>query len=168
MAAQREATVRIRRNVLWTVPAFCIVAGIIAFNLYVRLFGRFTLLTLPDGSITADNGKVLLIHGIILVVSILVGGLCFRGMTRKEIFLSGTILVLFRLLLIAVRWFMGSAAGSLGFAFIYLSILSEWSHVISGLIFSISGSLWQGALVEAFAPYLFILFGKKEGQNCKK
>ncbi|WHH59307.1 hypothetical protein [Petroclostridium sp. X23] len=80
---------KIRKKIFWKVPLFCIVAGVIAFNAVVFLIGRFTIVTLPDGTITSDNTRVLIVYGAIFIVTLIVGGMFFfRNMTRKEIFFS--------------------------------------------------------------------------------
>ncbi len=85
---------KIRKKIFWKVPLFCIVAGVIAFNAVVFLIGRFAIITLPDGSITSDNTRVLIMYGAIFIVTLIVGGMVFfRNMTRKEIFFSASIVV---------------------------------------------------------------------------
>lgn len=58
----------VNKKMFWKVPLFCMAAGVIAFNAVVFLVGRFTLITLPDGSITADNTRVLIIYGGVLLL----------------------------------------------------------------------------------------------------
>lgn len=77
----------------WKVPLYCICASWICFYLKVRWFGWFIRATLPDGSITVDNTRALILSGVMLAVVLLVGGLFFvRKMTKKEIFCSASIL----------------------------------------------------------------------------
>ena len=89
----------------WKVPLFCIVAGVIAFNAVVYLLGRFTIVTLPDGSITSDNTRQLIMYAAIFIVTLIVGGkVFFRNMTRKEIFFSASIIVAIGLILDLKMW----------------------------------------------------------------
>ena len=82
------------KQVWWKVPVYCIAAGFISFQLMVHLLGRFTIVTLPDGSISTDQTRWLILSGVIFVFTVGIGGFFFRKMTRREIFCSATILVL--------------------------------------------------------------------------
>jgi len=152
----------VRKSELWKVPVFCFGAGIIAFQLNIRLFLRFALVSLPDGTITSDNDKALLIYGVVFAVSVLAGCFCFRNMSRRERFLSAGILVVLNLISVFIQWCMGGVSGALGVAFLYLSILSEWSQGVSSLIFKLTGNPWLGAVAQAFAPLVFALPEKKK------
>ena len=43
---------------LWKVPAYCLLSGFICYQLLVHVLGYFAIVTLPDGSITADRPKL--------------------------------------------------------------------------------------------------------------
>ena len=75
----------IRKNTLLTVPLYCTAASLFTFFLVVYGIGRFALIIQPDGSVTSDEGKTLLIYGFILAASLLIGGpLLFGKMTKKR------------------------------------------------------------------------------------
>lgn len=151
------------KKVLWKVPVYSIIAGLIAFRLNVYLFVRFTLTTLPDGSITSNTTATLILYGLILAAVVLLGGLYFfREMTKKEIFVSASILVVLQILLLIVQGRMNATTGSAGIFFLYWAETLEWTHFISLLLMKGIDNLWICALIECFAPYLFIPFGKKE------
>lgn len=153
----------IRKNVLWKVPLFCFAAGLVAFRAAVFLISRFAIVTLPDGVITSDNTRVDLIYALILLATLLVGGLAFfRNMTRREIFLSAAILVAFDLGLTAVQLIFDLTTGPGAVPFLYLSQLFEWRMLIPQLLYRISDSHWLIAVVSALTPFLFVPFGRSE------
>lgn len=154
---------KIRKEVLWKVPLFCIIAGAISFHAMLFLSGRFTVVTLPDGSITLDNTRTLMIYGAIFIVTLIAGGMVFlRGMTRKEIFFSASIVVAFGLIMNLNQWAFNLTTGPGAVFFMYASQIFAWSNVIPQLLYRVNGNLWLGALIGSLTPYLFILFGKKE------
>jgi len=156
-------TMKIRKKMLWKVPLFCILAGVIAFNAVVFLIGRFAIVTLPDGTITSNNTRVLIMYGAIFIVTLFVGGMVFfRNMTRKEILFSASIVVAFGLILYVTQWAFNLTTGPSAVFFMYASQIFEWSSVIPQLLYRVNENLWLGAFIGSLAPYLFIPFGKKE------
>jgi len=154
---------KIRKKVLWKVPLFCIVAGVFAFNAVVFLLGRFAIVTLPDGTITSDNTRVLIVYGAIFIVTLIVGGMFFfRNMTRKEIFFSASIIVAIGLIMDLTQWAFNLTTGLGAVFFMYAYQIFEWSSIVPQLLYRVNENLWLGAFIGSFAPYLFILFGKKE------
>lgn len=52
----------------WKVPLYCMVASWICFQLEIRFLGRWAIVTLPDGSISSDNTRWMLMSaGLFLV-----------------------------------------------------------------------------------------------------
>lgn len=155
-----------RKNDLWKVPLYCMIAGIVSFYLIVYVFGRFTIVTLPDGTITSDNTRILIVYGGVFVATVLVGGMFFlRKMTRKEIFFSATIIVVFQMIISLIQWILGGTTGQLGVTFMYLSRIYEWCGGISQLILTMTGNLWLGIFIQNLMPYLFIAFGQRSINN---
>lgn len=153
----------VNKKVLWKVPVYSIIAGLISFRLNVYLFGRFTLTTLPDGSITINDTATLILYGLILAVVVLLGGLYFfREMTKKEIFVSASILVVLQILLLIVQWKMNATTGLAATFFLYWAETLEWSNFIYLVLIKWIDNLWICVFMGCFAPYLFIPFGKKE------
>lgn len=151
----------IRKNTLFTVPLFCIAAGFLSFYLIVYGVGRFAIVTGPDGAVSSDEGRVLLIYGLLLAATVAIGGpLLFSRLTKKEIAVSATILVVFRLVMILLEAIL-SPTGSLALTFTYLAMPGEWSTFIPMVLYRLTGSLVLSAILGAFTPYLFVLFGKK-------
>lgn len=153
----------VNKKVLWKVPVYSIIAGLISFRLDVYLFGRFTLTTLPDGSITVNDTASMILYGLILVGVVLLGGLYFfRKMTKKEIFISASILVALHIIILIVQWAMQATTGATAIFFLYWAETLEWTNFISLMLMKGIDNLWICTFIGCFAPYLFIPFGKKE------
>ncbi|MBU5626435.1 hypothetical protein KQI82_05800 [Oscillibacter sp. MSJ-2] len=154
-----------RKHTLWRVPAYCAAAGVVSRQLIIRWLGRLAVVTLPDGVVSIDLTRQLIVYGIVFLAALSVGAMILRSMTRKEIALSATIIVAFQLALAAFELAAGGMTESLGTALWYLSQSSEWSHFLSQLLFKAGGMdfLWAGVFLDGLAPYLFILFGRKDG-----
>lgn len=151
----------IRKNTIWTVPLFCIAAGVIAFFLIAYGFGRFAIVTLPDGTLASDTRRVLLLYGFVLAASLIIGGMrLFSRMTRAEIALSATIVAVFQLIITLIVQFV-PLSGTVATTFSYLGMISEWSSFIPLLVLELTGNVFFSALVGVFTPYLFVPFGKK-------
>lgn len=147
------------KQVWWKVPVYCIAAGFISFQLMVHLLGRFTIVTLPDGSISTDQTRWLILSGVIFVFTVGIGGFFFRKMTRREIFCSATILVLCNIVFGLLSF---KSNHILTLLLMYWMEANEWSSFIPQLLNLIQTNLYISAVVTWFAPYLFIFFGKKE------
>ena len=151
----------IRKNTLFTVPLYCVAAGLICFFIIVYGVGRFAVVTQPDGSLASDEGRVLLLYGLVLAASLAVGGpLLFSRLTKKEIAVSATVMVVFRLVTLLLEALL-SPTGSLAVTFSYLAMPGEWYTFIPLLLYRLTGSFLLSAVLGAFTPYIFILFGKK-------
>lgn len=152
--------VPIRKNTLFTVPLYCIAAGLICFYLVVYGVARFAVVTLPDGSLASDKGRVLLIYGLLMAAALAIGRRLFRRMTRKEIAVSASIMAAFQLITILLEAIL-SPTDSLALTFFYLSMPGEWAAFIPLLLYRLTGSELFSAVIGSFSPFLFVLFGKK-------
>jgi hypothetical protein len=162
LLAKGGRSMGIKKKTLWRVPLFCILAGVVSFNAIVFLAGRLITVRLPDGSVTADHTRVLILYGAIFVATVMLGGLVFfRNMTRKEIFFSASIVVAFGLATNLTQWALGLTTGRGAVFFLYASQIFEWSSVVPLLLYRLHQNLWLGACVGSLTPYLFIPFGKK-------
>ncbi|MEI3102469.1 MAG: hypothetical protein V8T45_12405 [Oscillospiraceae bacterium] len=61
----------------WKVPLYCLIASWICFQLEVRLLLRFAIVTLPDGSISSDSTRSLIVFALVFMAVLLIGGLAF-------------------------------------------------------------------------------------------
>lgn len=151
---------KIRIGQLWKVPAFCIAAGYISFYVYVFLVSRFGVTVLPDGSYTSNQAVTILFSILLFAGTLFAGSRLFRNMTRKEIFLSATILVVFHLLIQTIQLVTGNYDMNFSIG-IYMTYANEWCRIISSLLYTLTKNAWIGAFAVCFAPYLFVLMKKK-------
>ena len=152
----------VRKKTLWKVPVFCVVAGIIAYYLIVSILGRFAVVTLPDGSISINSTKSLLISGVLLLAALLAGKWFLRGMTCKELFFSASIVVLYGLILLLVQWAFQLTTGPAAVWLVYLFRPFEWCSAVGQALFKLTDHLWLSSMLEMFSPYLLIVLGKKQ------
>ena len=148
-------------NEWWKVPLYCMVASWICFQLEIRFLGRWAIVTLPDGSISSDNTRWMLMSaGLFLAVVCIGGFFLFRKMTRKEIFFSSSALVALNIVLGIFTYLTQRIFTS--FAMLW-SELSEWASVFPQIAFQFGLNEWlSAAIVWILPPYIFLLFGKKE------
>ena len=145
----------------WKVPLYCVVASWICFQLEVRLLGRWATVTLPDGSISSDNTRWMIMSAVLFLAIVCIGGfLFFRKMTRKEIFCSASVLA-------ALNVVLGIVTHLTQHTFTYFTMLwcelTEWDSVFSQLLFQLGLNEWLSAvMIWVLPPYMFLLFGKKE------
>ena len=153
----------IRIKTLWKVPVYCICAGFVSFWLAVHLVARIGVITLSDGSISSNPMVTTPLEVLIFAVALGIGYLVFRTMTKKEIFWSATMIVTILLILQVYQIFMFkidiAAANAVGMWIIYPT---EWCRIIPLVCHYIIPGPWVGAFLCCIAPYIFILFGKKE------
>lgn len=140
----------------WIIPVYCYISGFISFYLEVFLLSKFAVKTFEDGSIGSDPVKSTIISGAIFLVIVLLGGLLiFRHMTRKEMLYSASVLAGVNILLAIISYF-----GVLG---IFTSQITNWTNFITSLLSYITqNSLINFIFAGLLAPYIFLLFGKKE------
>lgn len=151
-----------RKNTVWTVPLFCIAAGFAAFYLIAYGVGRFAVVTAPDGTVSSDEGRVLLIYGCIFAAGLIIGGFyLFARLTKREILVSATIIVVYHLVLILLDTVLPAKSDRLAMTFLYLGMANEWCSFVPLAIYRLTGSLILSNVLGAFTPYVFILFGKK-------
>lgn len=148
---------------IWRVPAVTVIGGYIGWYILVRLL-TFALVTQPDGTITSDVNRQLLIYGLYTVLFVGITGILFlRKLSRKEIFQSATVVVVFVLLMNAVSYLMGPISGEKAAMMIHLAMPFEWMDFPHTLIYRITGEYTLlGSVLRSFMPYLFVLFGKNE------
>lgn len=78
---------KIRKNILWRVPVYCMAAGVVSFEILVRLLVHFKVFQPgPDGTVTTNVPLDLFIRGAVFAAAVLLGGALLRKMTAKEIF----------------------------------------------------------------------------------
>ena len=141
----------------WKVPLYCIVASWICFQLKVRFLGRWTIVTLPDGSISADSTRWLILNVVLFIIVVTIGGFFFfRKMTHKELFYSASVLVVLNIVFGLIAYKMQ------GMFSLYFAELTEWDNFISNLLVQVTQNVWISAVIDwILPPYIFVLFGRK-------
>lgn len=152
------------KNSWWKVPLYCMAASWICFQLEIRWLGQWAIVTLPDGTITSDTTRwMILSAGLFLAVVLIEGLVFFRKMTRKEILFFSSVLAVLNVVL-------GLLANLIQHTLPYLTMLwvelNEWSSIFSQILSQLGVNLWVNAfLVWILPPYIFLFFGKKEINN---
>lgn len=152
------------KNSWWKVPLYCMAASWICFQLEIRWLGQWAIVTLPDGTITSDTTRWMILSAGLFLAVVLIGGLLFfRKMTRKEILFSASVLAILNVVL-------GLLANLIQHSLPYLTMLwaemNEWSSVFTQILLQLGVNSWVSAfLVWILPPYIFLLFGKKEINN---
>lgn len=96
------------------------------------------------------------------VVTLIIGGMfVFRNMTKKEIFISASIMVVFSILIDIIQWLYTIIVGSNIFLSLYVSQIFYWSNFISQILSLTNIQFEIGVILAQLAPYLFVLFGRK-------
>lgn len=91
--------IRMRKS-WWKVPLYCIIASWLCFQIETRFLARFTLKALPDGTITVNYTRWMIMSGMVFIIVLVVGGrTLFHNMTYKELFCSSSILVALNIIL---------------------------------------------------------------------
>ncbi len=145
----------------WKVTAYCTAASLASFYLYVYVLGRFALVTTPDGAVTADSTRVIIVCGILFAAIVAFGGLVFfRRMTRRETALSAAVYAG----LGAVIWLIASTAGISGQAAVLCAQLMDWHSFAALLLTELSVPDWlSSAAVYLLLPFVFVPFAR--GKN---
>lgn len=150
------------------IPLLCTVCGIVlTITDFVSAF-QLTRALLPDANGVYSSEVINLPHTLILVgmglvLFLLVGLLFARRMTRRELALSASLVVVYHvvfLVLEKVVQLMGAYPITL---FLLLGLPIQFSSAFLQGAFQIFPAfpLWGGIIVSLFVPYLFVLFGKK-------
>ena len=152
---------KLQVKTLWKVPIYCAVASWISFYVTVY-FGQFFFVvkeTGADGVIqcSADPVRSAIFNGVLFLLILLTGGLwVFRNMTKKEIIVSSVIASTIYLLIVLCQLMIKSFPFSL--ILIYIQNWISIADLIDNLVVS--------AILSSFSPLLFILFGKKNTEEC--
>lgn len=120
----------------------------------------------PDGSIVITTGYLSEIVSVVGVLLFWWAGWRFvRGLTRREIFWSASIMVLVNAALLAAEQISLHVFGNYSMAIYHLYALADgksWADQLFLRLFLALGStssLW--VIPGIFAPYLYLIFGKK-------
>lgn len=152
---------KIRLNTLWRVPAFCLAASWVTFQLTIRMGWFFVVKTTgPDGVVNAsiDPVRSTIFDVALFLLVLLAGGLWFfRSMTKAEIAASAAIIAAFYLTVTLLELILPSFSVTLG---VMLAEFFDWTSTIASLLYQAVHQLEFSTILACFAPFLFIPFGK--------
>lgn len=159
------------KKTIWRVPLICLITGLLWMPVMVRLLLRFAIVKLPDGTISSDTGRQLMVYGAAMAAVLAIGGYFLRRFTRREIFCSASLVVAYSLLLLLAQWWSGitTGPGALVFARLYTAV--EWCSFPGMVLREMFPGDWSlnylylSSLADCFVPWLFVLFGKKSMQH---
>lgn len=157
---------KVRKQTLWRVPVYCLVASWLSFYATVYL-GRFFFVVTTvgeDGVVVGSIDQVRsgIFNGALFLIVLLLGGLwAFRSMTRVEIAVSAGIMTIFYLILVGLQLALPQFPGSLIF---HVATIQNWTGVLTSLLFKVTGQPTLSAVLACLAPLLFIPFGRKQVQ----
>lgn len=154
------------RNSIWRVPLISIIGGFLYFHAYLFLTTRFG--TIGNGNQKELNDTVCLMisGGLLFAVLFLGWAFLLKGLTRKEIFVSSSVVVVYGIVLFAVQSISGMVTGSAALVFMRLFTPLQWTGFPSDIGIYLQNkydiSLPFLRYLDFFVPWLFLLFGKKE------
>lgn len=153
---------------LWRVPVVLGCAGILCRILtYILGFawGRIQMARGPgpDGTYLITGGRVTEVAAVIsFLLFWLAGWRYIRGLSRRQIFLSASIMVLLNGALLAWEQ-LSQAMGGYSLWVYRLYALTEGQMWVSQLLFRLFDTVSVTlAIPEIFAPYLYLLLGRRE------
>ena len=153
----------IRKKNLWKVPVFCIVAGNLMLYISFYALTYFAIERLPDGTVSILRTREWIIYWLEYLLPLLFGGLvCFRGMTRREIFCSASVVVIYGVVTLVIQGVFQLTTGMAGIWMLYLFRPFQWCTVVAQTVSGIFPSPWPGGVAQVLSVYAFVLFGKKE------
>lgn len=156
---------------IWRVPLVLGAAGLLCRALsYILAFiwGRIQIAQGPgpDGTTVISTGHVSVIIAVISFLLFWLAGWRFvRGLTRRQIFLSATIMVLFQALLLAWEQ-LSQAMGGFSLWAYRLYALTEGTMWADQLLIRLFDTVSVPVLIPAlFAPYLYLVFGNRSASR---
>ena len=144
----------------WRVPVYCLAASWICFHLEVHWLLRFAIVTLPDGSISSDSTRSLIVFAFVFVAVLLIGGLVFfRKISKRELLVSALVMVALKAVVTLIAYKVQ------GMFAIYWSEFTEWSIFIPQLFYRLGADITNPLpeFLRTLAPLLFVAFGR--GRN---
>lgn len=118
----------------------------------------------PDGSFFITSGYVTEIAAVISFLLFWWAGRRFvRGLSRRDIFRSATIMVLFFAALLAAEQISQHVFGTYSMAVYHLYALEEGTLWVNQLLFHLFKTVSLPLVIPGlFAPYLYLVFAKKD------
>jgi hypothetical protein len=118
----------------------------------------------PDGSIVLTTGYLSVIMAVISFLLFWWAGWRFlRGMTRRELFWSASIMVVVYAVLLAAEQISQHVFGTYSLTVYRLYALADGNRWVDQLFFRLTGQVSVSTVLPGiFAPYLYLIFGRKD------
>lgn len=158
------------KHTIWRVPAAMFLSGIIARAAGVPVAHLFN--QMENGSYTISPMYDSFMNILRLALFLAAGWLLLRGLSRRSIFRSATIMAAYSALALAVEQVGQALIGAdiLSLTY-YLYIPKSGSYILTSLLFRLAPEgfpHWGYVLLavpSCFFPYLYLVFGRKSTQN---
>ena len=157
---------------IWRVPLVLGAAGLLCRALsYILgfIWGRIQIAQGPgpDGTTVISTGHVSVIIAVISFLLFWLAGWRFvRGLTRREIFLSATIMVAVNTVLLAAEQISQRVFGAYSMTVYDLFALTEGKGWVDQLLFHLFDTVSLPLVIPGlFAPYLYLVFGKRSASH---
>ena len=153
---------KLRPGTLWRVPVFCIIASWLSY--YITIYGGFLYVVRTTGAdgaveVSVDPLRSTLFQGVLFLAILLLGGLwAFRSMTKLEIAASAALISALYLVVILLQLYLPGFPPALS---VWLAPFQNWKGILSSLLLRLM-NLHLALAVSAFAPFLFVPFGRRQ------
>ena len=153
----------VRKNTLWKVPVYCLFAGVISFYASLFLFSNVLYRVFSKDFVSVNNWTEYIVYFVVFFAVLMAGGKIFlREMSKKEIFISATIIVCI-MEGINVLEYVFNISQPFGAMFsVYISMAFQWISIIFKWLYDITKNIYISAFISSLVPYLFVFFGKSE------
>ena len=153
---------KLRPGTLWRVPVFCIIASWLSY--YITIYGGFLYVVRTTGAdgaveVSVDPLRSTLFQGVLFLAILLLGGLwAFRSMTKLEIAASAALISAVYLVVILLQLYLPGFPPVLS---VWLAPFQHWIGIPSTLLLRLM-NLHPALAASAFAPFLFVPFGRRQ------
>ena len=153
---------KLRPGTLWRVPVFCIIASWLSY--YITIYGGFLYVVRTTGAdgaveVSVDPLRSTLFQGVLFLAILLLGGLwAFRSMTKLEIAASAALISAVYLVVLLLQLYLPGFPPALS---VWLAPFQHWIGIPSSLLLRLM-NLHLALAVSAFAPFLFVPFGRRQ------
>ena len=157
------------RRPIWRVPLMLGALGLVCRCLTYVLGLTWGLIQRargpgPDGSTVLTTGSLSVIMAVISFLLFWWAGWRFlRGMTRRELFWSASIMVVVYAVLLAAEQISQHVFGTYSLTVYRLYALADGNRWVDQLFFRLTGQVSVSTVLPGiFAPYLYLIFGRKD------
>ena len=153
---------KLRPRTLWRVPVFCIIASWLSY--YITIYGGFLYVVRTTGAdgaveVSVDPLRSTLFQGVLFLAILLLGGLwAFRSMTKLEIAASAALISALYLVVILLQLYLPGFPPALS---VWLAPFQNWNGILPSLLLRFI-NFHLALAASAFAPFLFVPFGRRQ------